>query len=365
MQQPANTANSILNILLKIVIVCASVYIAWRIRLILASVMIAVVITYIMLPIVNFLIKDGLGFINKNNRRLVATIIVFFSFLALLGISINAMVTPFNKEFNEFNSNIKEYSEKVKIVLKDAGDWYERAAPQSVKDWVKKLNTTNIVEWGTKYAQKVIGFLTSSAEKVIELILIPVLTFYFLLDYKSITGEFYGLVPRKKLKDALRIGHRLNDILQSYVTGQLILCAIAGILTGLFLWILHMPYVLVLALFAAITRAIPVIGPVVSGIPIIIVGSLNSSNMNLPWILLVFVTVMHFAESKFIMPRLIGDRLNLRPAIVIIVLLIGAEFFGLIGMFLAAPVAAIIRDVVRYYYINPHTKKHFNHIGEG
>jgi predicted PurR-regulated permease PerM len=69
--------------------------------------------------------------------------------------------------------------------------------------------------------------------------------------------------------------------------------------------------------------------------------------------LLVFFALLQFVESKFIMPKLIGDRMDLHPAIVIITLLVGAEFFGLLGMFLAAPAAAIIRVLVRYYLIKP------------
>ncbi len=123
--------------------------------------------------------------------------------------------------------------------------------------------------------------------------------------------------------------------------------------TAAFLGAMNMPYLVVLALFAAITRAIPVIGPVLSGIPIVLVGLLKSHGLAEPVILLGFVVVMHFAESKFLMPHLIGERLHLPPVVVIIALLVGAEFFGLVGMFLAAPVAAIIREIIRLYYIKP------------
>ncbi len=63
--------------------------------------------------------------------------------------------------------------------------------------------------------------------------------------------------------------------------------------------------------------------------------------------------LLHFAESKLIMPKLIGHRMQLHPALIIIVLLVGAEFFGVLGMFLAAPVASIVRILIRYYVIKP------------
>jgi len=89
----------------------------------------------------------------------------------------------------------------------------------------------------------------------------------------------------------------------------------------------------------------------------VLVGLLNSPNsLVVPIELTIFVVVMHFVESKLILPKLIGHRLHLHPAIVIIALLIGAEFLGIVGMFIAAPVAAIVRELLRFYYIKPGIK---------
>jgi predicted PurR-regulated permease PerM len=112
-----------------------------------------------------------------------------------------------------------------------------------------------------------------------------------------------------------------------------------------------MPYILILSLFAGVTRAIPIIGPIISGLLIVLLGMAKS-----PWMglyLLIFVAVLHFIESKFIMPMLIGDRMQLHPALILIVLLIGAQFFGITGMFLAAPVAAVLRVLIRFYIVKP------------
>jgi predicted PurR-regulated permease PerM len=112
-----------------------------------------------------------------------------------------------------------------------------------------------------------------------------------------------------------------------------------------------MPYVAVLSILSGVTRAVPIVGPIVAGIVIVLLATIQSPILGL--YMLIFFAGLHFVESKFIMPKLIGHRMELHPALVIIVLLIGAEFFGLLGMFLAAPVAAIIRTLIRYYIIKP------------
>ncbi|MCX8052173.1 MAG: AI-2E family transporter [Armatimonadetes bacterium] len=352
------------RLLKRVTLLVASVYLAVRygpyvlVRLtsIFVSVVAAIVLMYALMPTVDWLATRRLRFVKMRARtqRLIATIVVFVAFLGLAALCVSLFVTPIQQELEQFSRRIGDYTDQLGEVFKSVSHWYRTRVPESVKGLIGKLDYSRLTSGITDWAQRVLKVLTSSVEYALELVLIPVLAFYFLLDYKSLTHELYALAPGAKRKTALKIGRGVGEILQSYVFGQLILCAIAGLATGLFLTIMKMPYVVVLALFAAITRAIPIIGPVISGVPIVLVGLIYSGgHIALPLYLLVFVVVMHFAESKFVMPKLIGRRLHLHPATVIIVLLLGAEFLGIIGMFLAAPVAAIVREIVRLYYIRP------------
>lgn len=348
------TIAVIWKLLWRLAIIAGSVYIFYRVRTILISVLIAVLLTYALLPAVEWICRKRVKYLPPKTQRLVATIAVFIGFFVLVGVSCALMVNPFGREMDKFTKNQTEYMIQLEQFVSHAKTWYSRAVPADVKDLVGNPGVKEkISAWVTNVAHHAINYTTSWLHFALELILIPVLAFYFVLDYRSIRREFYGLIPRERRREAVKIGRDMGEILQSYIIGQFILCVIAGIVTGIFLTTMDMPYIVVLAIFAAITRAIPVIGPAVSGVPIILVGLLNSDGLVVPLYLLGFVVVLHFAESKFIMPRLIGYRMHLHPAIVIIVLLVGAEFFGLIGMFLAAPVAAIIRELIQLYYLNP------------
>jgi len=334
-------------------------FILHRMGSIFASVLAAILLTYALLPSVDWLSSKRIAKLRPQTQRLLATLVVFALFVGVVVLCVDLFITPFRDEIKQFSGKVGEYTNQLNRLFTSASAWYKNDVPQQVKDIIGRLDYTKLTAGVTESAQQLIRLATSSLGIAIELLLIPVLAFYFLLDHKTISREFYGLVPARRRKEAVRIGHRTGSILQSYIFGQIILCIIAGLATGLFLWGMHMPYIVVLALFAAITRAIPIIGPVVSGIPIVLVGLLYSpqGDIAIPLVLLTFITVMHFAESKFIMPRLIGDRLHLHPAVVIVVLLIGAEFMGVVGMFLAAPVAAIVREMYRLYYVKPRRKR--------
>lgn len=343
----------LLSGMLWLIISAAAVWAMWRMRSIVLSVLAAGLLTYVLLPGVEWLSKRKVKRLKPRTQRLFATVIVFSLFLALAALAAHLFISPFSSELSAFINSLGEYAQHFGRFMETAGTWYTNAVPDNVKSVIGKIDYSSIATSVADYMQRALKMATSSVGIALELILIPVLAFYFLLDYRTISREFYGVFSPSRRKHVMRIGRLVGEVLQSYIFGQIILCVIAGVLTGVFLSVLGMPYIVVLALFSGVTRAIPVVGPVVSGIPIVLVGLMNSPSLVIPVYLLVFVIVMHFVESKFIMPHLIGERLHLHPAVVIIVLLIGAEFFGLVGMFLAAPVAAVIREVVRFYYIKP------------
>lgn len=350
------TTNVIWQLIKKIafwsLFLIASVYILFRLQSILVSILVAVLLTYILLPGVDWLTQKRITRLRPRTQRLISTIIIFAIFISVIALSISLIINPFKTELNDFVANLSKYTDGLSRIA--AEKW--NLIPSDIRNSFSHINYSSLVDRASVYAKQALKITTSSIGVAIEILLIPVLAFYFVLDYKTIMREIYGVIPDTRRREALKIGRCIGEILQSYIFGQLILCLIAGIVTSIFLAAMNMPYVVVLALFAGITRAIPVIGPVVSGIPIVLVGLLNFSNPSIALYLLIFITIMHFVESKFIMPHLIGERLHLHPAVVIIVLLIGAEFFGLIGMFLAAPVAAIIRELLRFYYISPREK---------
>jgi predicted PurR-regulated permease PerM len=187
----------------------------------------------------------------------------------------------------------------------------------------------------------------------VEIVLLPVLAYYFALDSKKLKHEAVAAVPRRRRREVARMIHEFNRIMHSFVIGQAILCLLAGLVVWLLLLALGVRYALTLGILAGVTRAIPIIGPILGGIPIILL-TLVTSGMPIALIVLTVFTIMHFVESKFVMPMLIGERMNLHPVVIIIVLLIGQEFGGLLGMFFAAPIAAIIRVIFRRYYLRSH-----------
>ncbi|MHB0913482.1 MAG: AI-2E family transporter [Armatimonadota bacterium] len=328
----------------------AGLYVLYRVRSVIVLIILAAVLAYAVSPIVDLLCTRRVRCVNRKLQRLGATLVVF-ALLGVLAITVIAeFAKPFNSELVELGKNSGTYIGQLRDLATTAQRWY-LALPDDARNFLSQQDFNGVVsrltEWGTKVGNSTILAFTH----LFEVILIPVLAFYFVLDTRSLKREFLAIVPKPRAREALAITHELNNIMRSYVIGQIILCIIAGVAVAAVMQLTGMKYVLILSVLAGVTRAVPIIGPIASGIVIVLLGTAQSPMLGFD--LLIFFTLLHFAESKFIMPKLIGHRMQLHPAIILIVLLIGAEFFGIFGMFMAAPVAALVRVLVRYYLIKP------------
>ncbi|MBM3459140.1 MAG: AI-2E family transporter, partial [Armatimonadetes bacterium] len=228
--------------------------------------------------------------------------------------------------------------------------------PPDLQQWVSRqwAESQGASDLGRTVTEQLSHFVRRTLESgmvLVELILIPVLAFSFLTESRPLKRELVVLLPARRVKEGLRILRRAGIILQSYAVGQLILALIAGVVVWLLMIGLDIRYALALAVIAAVTRVIPVIGPLVGGVPIVLMSTLQGWERGV--VVLVAFTILHLVESKVVMPRIIGYRIKLHPAVVIVVLLIGAEFFGMWGMFLAAPIAAVVRSVFHHFFVRP------------
>jgi predicted PurR-regulated permease PerM len=171
---------------------------------------------------------------------------------------------------------------------------------------------------------------------------VPVLVFYFLSDGPAIRQEARLLFPQSLRTRGSRMLADLDRVLDGYIRGQVIMCVIAWIAVTLGLWALRIPHAFTMGLVAGLTRAVPVIGPLLGGIPIVLL-CLFTSNVQTTLVVLGGFIAMHFLESKVLLPKIVGHEVDLHPVSVIVALLLGMEFFGFLGVFLAVPVAAVLK----------------------
>jgi predicted PurR-regulated permease PerM len=343
--------------ILRLLAIALAVYVVVRIRSILVTLIVAGLFAYPAGWLVHLLCRLLPSRVPRKVVRPFVTLAVFVLYGYLTYLSIRILITPFQSEMRALIANWPLYQQEIQQLARDVQEWY-RTLPPDVRRLIESQNVTGVVELSRQWATGIVTASVSLGGHIVEIVLIPVLAFYFLTDSRNIKHEFVALVPRRWWRDTLWLLRQANLILENYVIGQIILCLIAGLVVGIGLALLGVKYVLVLAVLAGITRAIPIIGPILGGIPIVLLVVLQfPNNLMVAVHVLLFFSALHFIESKLILPILIGERVKLHPVTVILVLLAGAQFFGLMGMFLAPPVAAIVRVVLHRYWIAPQRTK--------
>lgn len=346
------TIAVIWGVLIRLAAVVGILYFAYRVRFIAVTVLISAILALAVAPVVDWLSERKLLRLGYSLRRFVVTLLVFVVILGATVVGNVYLLTPISRELSDAFANLDISKGRIGEYLKELQGWY-KGLPPDLRNFIASQDLSGIAN---RVAEAVREMITTTIEwltHAVEIIVIPVLAFYFVLDSRPLKREFLYLVPKRRVRDALILIQEAGRILQSYAICQIILCLIAAVVVGVGLKLLGVRYALTMGVLAGITRAIPVIGPILGGIPIVLVSMLQS--MTTAVAVLVFFSILHIVESKIIMPKLLGYGMSLHPAVILIVLLIGSEFFGILGMFLAAPITAMLKCAYTFYMLPERT----------
>ena len=345
------------KLLVRLAVIAFAGYFVWRVRTILTDILVASILAFALVGPVNWLCRFRVPKIGYRTQRLIATLLVFFALGYSLFVCAALMVSPFVDQVHGLAGNLPLYQHKIAGYAAAIQAQYN-SLPPDIKGLLHRPDSAGSGGFSpVPWLQGLFLATVTGIARIVDFILIPVLAFYFVLDGRSLRNEFLALLPRRRVRETLALLRESSSIMRTYIIAQLWLCVIAGVVVYVGLSLIHMPYALILGLLAGFTRAIPIIGPIIGGIPIILLAAVlppeHGGGIALALKVLVFFSALHLFESKLLMPKFIGHRIHLHAAVVIIVLLIGAEFFGLLGMFLAAPLAAIGRVLIAHYVLLP------------
>lgn len=347
-------ASRVLWLLGMLALIALALYVLWSVRSVVNLMFICGAVAYLLVPLVDWLCRWRPPGTTPLFWRGLVSLAIVIGFIALVIYASIAFVSPFIYEARDFLKDLPTYQKRLETNLGQwqatYQKWYE-GLPTQAQQWLdqqwealsRSLEKTNTdLQAGVQRIVQSTGHLLKF---LVELFLVPVIVFYLLFDSHRLKRETLRWIPPRYTRTLLYMITETNRVMRGYIVGQLILGVIAGIATWLGLQILGVKYAATLALFAGITRAIPVIGAVVAAVPIVGMGLLQEG-LTLGIQTAIFMTVLFLVEHKMIMPKIIGDRVDLHPVLVIVVLLVSGTFFGLMGMFFGVPVAVIVRNVM-------------------
>ncbi len=180
------------------------------------------------------------------------------------------------------------------------------------------------------------------------LFIVPIIVFYLLKDDELMPKFILKFVPKEYKKNGKEIISDMDTTLSTYILGQAILALSLGVIMYIGYLIIGLKYALVLAFFALLTFMIPYLGSIIGVLPALLVGLVASPYMTVK--ILIIMAVAQIIVGNFLTPILMGRRLSIHPITYIVVLLGAASLFGFIGMLVAVPVYAILKELGKNLY---------------
>ena len=208
-----------------------------------------------------------------------------------------------------------------------------------------------IEQFIAEHRESILGWMNQAGANVAQLltnivwvVLIPILAIFFLADGGKFAQSFISFFDRRDQRRLLRcIVEDLDRMLARFIFAQITVAALSLCAYGAVLTVLRFPYALALSVAGGVMEFIPVVGPAVAAGAIIGVGFL--AGFSKLWIVIVFLGCWRICQDYVISPRILGHGLELHPLAAIAAVLVGAELGGVLGVYLAIPIAAAIRVI--------------------
>lgn len=330
---------SLFVVILAVIIVFIYFYRGKIAKIIIPFIM-AMVIAYILQPIVIKLEE-------KKIKRSVAIILIYAiiaGVLTLLTFFVFPELINNTREFINVLPNVTmEYRENFNgmVSLIYSSKW-----PEDIKNAIfREINNSvqmaeNILVEALK---NTLSRLLKTVSTLLDLVLAMVIAYYIMKDGEYFKNVSLSLIPKKWRNGILGTCREINGVLSNFIQGQLLTALIVGTLEVIGLLLVGVKYPIILGMIGGIANIIPYFGPFIGAIPAVAVALIESP-MKAIWTIIVFVVIQQL-DNGFISPKIIEGRLGLHPVTTILAVLIGGEFFGIMGMLVSVPIAAMIKVI--------------------
>lgn len=316
-----------LKSVIKVILLLLALVFLWRIRFILIAVFSAFVLMIGFAQLADWFTAKGLG-------KRVSAVLSYLILILILASILFLIIPPLVIQLKGFVEQFPRYVAELNQI------YSANSLPG-----VKTEDLTAIL------SKQLDGILTSSVNLifdtvnvVLNFLTVAVLSFYMLIERDRIKNNLFRLFPNLPKERVTKLAHKIEKQVGGWLKGELILMFVIFLVTYVGLTLLRVEYALPLALLAGLLEAVPIIGPILSAVPAVIVTFTVSPLMALGVIVL-YILIQQI-ENNFLVPKVMQGVIGINPLLTILALLIGANFFGVVGAILSVPLAAILQVII-------------------
>lgn len=311
---------------------------------------VSLVLAFMLNPLVEFSCQLPCRFGRTALPRSLGILMAFLLFTMVLVVAGAFILLPFIREFDKFVIDLPGLMRKIQdMMLLVERQFVDVQLPDNIRDLANQA-VDRAASFSVELAKRIVNAVFIFASQIVELVVVPVLTYYLLKDWRSLQAGFINAFSPAYQSRLRQVLHETGRVISGYIQGQVVISIIMGLLVFVGMYILGIDYPLVLGLLAALTEAIPVVGPIIGAVPAVLLAFIADPALAVK--VIIFYIVIQQIENHLIVPKIMGHTIDLHPTLVILSLLIGGSLYGVVGMMLAVPITAILRVLARHawYY---------------
>lgn len=331
LQRPTIRAGAIL-----LFVAVPIVFLAWLLQTIMLPIVISSVMYVLLEPAVNLLRQRGV------NKTLAITIVLVVV-IGIVAWFIIAMVPLLADQFSSFRQRLPNAWDNLSQLVHRVEIWLTEVAGVALDRGGLLQSATNTMRGASG---KLLGHASSAlADLALWILLIPLISFFFLRDFKSLRNSVLGWIPNSLFERSLLIYHKVANQLELYVRGVMLQSLIMATVTAIGFTIVGLPLAVLLGVLAGIFNLIPYVGPLLALVAPILVSL--SMGMD-PAMLIAAVSVIlvgQLVDNLVVVPTVLARAANLHPLMALLAIIVAGNLFGLAGMVFALPVLASARII--------------------
>lgn len=305
---------------------------------------VSMVLAYALNPLVNKLENRGI-------KRTYGVLIIYLSILAIFFILAFLIIPQSGREIKRLFTNLPLYFDQGSDIVDKIYKEYESilgGLPPVFSDIEKVLmeNITRIQNILLETLKSFIGIIMGMTSKIINIVLTPILTLYFLVDKDYFREKIKTLMPKKHREDIIYLATTIDRSLSQFIKGRLLMSLYVGIFTTVMLFILGIDFAFVIGLMTGIFDIIPYIGPFIGFIPALFFGFIESP-IKAVWVSMLFL-VIQWGGNNILAPKIIGESMGIHPMVIFLAIIVGGGIFGVFGMIVSVPLVAVFKIIYEF-----------------
>lgn len=279
---------------------------------------------------------------SKKFPRLLGVLLLYLSFFGLIVFLLSLIVPFVAAELGQLTKALPNFFSSLSGALEKA----QQTTSSRYFDFFSEIQNLldSFSQFLFAYSQSALGLIINIFGGALSFVAIIIISFYLSVMRRGVIGFISSVLPEKYESYAISLWKRSEYKVGLWLQGQLLLALSVGLVVFVGLSLLNVKYALLLGILAMVLEIVPIVGPVLSAIPGLILAFSQSPILGL-WVLIFYVAVQQ-VESHIFTPLILGKTIGLNPVTVILAILIGGKLAGLLGILLAVPIAVVIVEIL-------------------